>query len=81
MPKLIEASLIDARGLRCPWPVLRVAKALRRGNAGGVITIVADDPIAQSELSAFALEHGLVCTLIETSLGTGFQLAPKWTEA
>jgi tRNA 2-thiouridine synthesizing protein A len=64
------ADIIDARGLRCPWPVLRLAKALREG-AGGV-TIVADDPIAPDEIASFARERGLGCTEAQTPIGTGF---------
>lgn len=43
---------IDARGMRCPWPALRLAKALRGGAAG--VEVLADDPIAPGELAAVA---------------------------
>ena len=64
------AEIIDARGLRCPWPVLRLAKALREG--AGPVTIVADDPIAPGEIAAFAAERGLSAVALETSIGAGF---------
>ena len=67
-------TLIDARGMRCPWPVLRVAKALRE-NAS--VTIVADDPIAPAELAAFAKERGLLFSEVVTELGKGFTITPK----
>ncbi len=46
---------IDARGMRCPWPALRAARALRTGQA---VIIRADDPVAGRELAALAAEHG-----------------------
>jgi tRNA 2-thiouridine synthesizing protein A len=47
---------IDARGLRCPWPALRAARALRTASA---IEIEADDPAAPRELAALATAQGL----------------------
>lgn len=47
---------IDARGMRCPWPALRLAKALRGGADG--IEVLADDPIAPGELAAVAEAAG-----------------------
>ena len=73
---LIDAPLIDARGMRCPWPVLRAAKALRETAA---VTIVADDPLAASELHALATERDLLLSWVETALGRAIHLAPKWT--
>lgn len=47
--------LVDARGMRCPWPVLRAAKAMRDHTA---VEISADDPMAAGELEALAAERG-----------------------
>jgi tRNA 2-thiouridine synthesizing protein A len=41
---------IDTRGLRCPWPALRLARALRETEAGAEIRLVTDDPKAESEI-------------------------------
>lgn len=46
---------IDARGMKCPWPALRAARAMREAEA---VTIRADDPIAETELRALATQHG-----------------------
>ena len=46
---------IDARGLRCPWPALRLARAMRDSDAA---TIVADDPAAPAEIAALAAAQG-----------------------
>jgi len=50
-----DALHINARGMKCPWPALRVARAMR---SNGRVTIEADDPIAHSELTALADQHG-----------------------
>jgi len=46
---------IDARGMRCPWPALRAARAMRSAQA---VVIRADDPVAGRELAALADERG-----------------------
>ncbi|WP_311267095.1 sulfurtransferase TusA family protein [Sphingobium sp. WCS2017Hpa-17] len=47
--------IVNARGMKCPWPVLRAARALREAQA---IVIEADDPIAPRELEALAQAQG-----------------------
>ena len=49
------ALVVDARGMRCPWPALRLARAMR----GAVdVLLIADDPQAGREVAALAAEHG-----------------------
>lgn len=47
---------LDLRGMRCPWPALRLARALREGADG--VEILADDPAAARELAAVAAAVG-----------------------
>ncbi|WP_338424437.1 sulfurtransferase TusA family protein [Sphingopyxis kveilinensis] len=49
------ARLVDARGMRCPWPALRLARAMR--DAAEAV-LIADDPNAAREVAALAAEHG-----------------------
>jgi tRNA 2-thiouridine synthesizing protein A len=49
--------VIDARGMRCPWPALRLARVIRSGARD--IEVLADDPIAPGELAAVAAAQGL----------------------
>lgn len=49
--------VIDARGMRCPWPALRLARALRGGAER--VEVLADDPIAPGELAAVAATRRL----------------------
>ncbi|MCB4862018.1 sulfurtransferase TusA family protein [Sphingobium sp. PNB] len=50
-----EAVHIDARGMKCPWPALRAARAMRSADA---VTVEADDPVAATELEALARQQG-----------------------
>ena len=61
---------IDARGLKCPWPALRLARAMREADRA---VIVADDPIAPGEISALAEERGWRLETVETVIGPGFR--------
>lgn len=47
---------LDLRGMRCPWPALRLARALREGATA--VEILADDPAAERELAAVAEAAG-----------------------
>lgn len=48
---------VDARGLRCPWPVLRLDRTRREGAA--VVDLLTNDPAAAGEVAAYAAERGL----------------------
>lgn len=48
---------VDARGLRCPLPALRLARAVREGGAGSYL-LRADDPAAQRDIPALCAERG-----------------------
>jgi tRNA 2-thiouridine synthesizing protein A len=50
--------LVDARGLLCPWPVLRLIRAVRESGGPGRICFIADDPAAPRELAELCSERG-----------------------
>ena len=54
-PEALGTLVVDARGMRCPWPALRLARAMR--DASDVL-LIADDPQAGREVAALAGEHG-----------------------
>ena len=54
----MTARTVDARGMRCPWPALRLAKAMRDVAEGEPIRLLADDPAAPREIAALATQHG-----------------------
>lgn len=50
-----SALVVDARGMRCPWPALRLARAMRET---ADVLLIADDPQAGREVATLAGEHG-----------------------
>lgn len=58
------SDVIDARGLLCPLPVLRLRKRMRALGSGETITLLADDPAAIVDVPHFCAEAGH--TLVET---------------
>ena len=67
-----EVIRIDARGLRCPWPALRLARALRSGALP--VEILADDPAAEREIRSLAAARGAGVEAIEIEGNTGFRI-------
>jgi len=49
---------INARGLRCPMPVLKVQKAVRSLAPGDALMIETTDPVSPLDLTHFCNEHG-----------------------
>ncbi len=54
--------LVDARGLRCPWPAIRLGRTARTAAPGATIRVLADDPAAPRELAALASERNWAFT-------------------
>lgn len=52
--------MLDARGMRCPWPALRLARAMRSAAAAELLS---DDPRAEGEVAALAAVHGWALTV------------------
>lgn len=49
--------LVDARGLLCPWPVLRLGRAARELGRPGTIRLLADDPLVAREVAQLCTER------------------------
>jgi tRNA 2-thiouridine synthesizing protein A len=50
--------VVDARGLRCPLPVIRLAAAARDGSPGDLLTVWSTDPAARHDVPAWARMRG-----------------------
>jgi tRNA 2-thiouridine synthesizing protein A len=48
----------DARGLKCPMPVIKVRKILQSLKPGEIILVLADDPGAKRDFPAFCAQTG-----------------------
>jgi tRNA 2-thiouridine synthesizing protein A len=49
------ALTIDARGKKCPIPIIMLAEQIREVAIGQLIEVLADDPAAESDLPAWCL--------------------------
>ncbi len=49
---------IDASGLNCPLPLLRLKKGLANVNAGEIIKIIATDPAAHLDIGVYTEQMG-----------------------
>ena len=54
---------MDARGLKCPLPVLKMEKRLDQLPPGAGLVVLADDPIAKIDIPLFCTQHGHDCVL------------------
>ena len=50
--------LVDCRGLSCPWPSMKLAKAIPDVAPGGLLEVLATDPGAPADLDAFTKRTG-----------------------
>lgn len=50
--------VVDALGLRCPQPVIALAKAIRDVEPGAVVVVRADDPVAAVDIPAWCWTQG-----------------------
>lgn len=64
-----DGILVDARGTRCPVPVLRLAGAVRDQPAGTTATVLASDPAVEHDVPAWARMRGH--TVEQVSLSEG----------
>lgn len=53
--------LLDARGLKCPLPVLKAEKRLAELPPGATLVILANDPVARIDIPLFCLQQGHAC--------------------
>ena len=49
---------VDATGLRCPLPIIRLAAAARDAAPGTVITLISTDPAAEPDVAAWCRMRG-----------------------
>ncbi|RXR23137.1 sulfurtransferase TusA family protein [Oerskovia turbata] len=64
-------TLVDARGLRCPLPVIRLAAAARDHVPGDVLTVWSTDPAARHDVPAWARMRGhavVESTVVESTV-------------
>ncbi|MGE5894117.1 MAG: sulfurtransferase TusA family protein [bacterium] len=50
---MTSARTFDARGMRCPMPVLKLAKEIKEINPGETLEVIADDPGFKPDVTAW----------------------------
>lgn len=53
-----EPAVIDARGMKCPYPVVELARAAKELPGGARVELLADDPVALTDVPAWCRMRG-----------------------
>jgi tRNA 2-thiouridine synthesizing protein A len=61
----IEPDLVDARGLKCPLPVLKMEKRLEALQPGATLVVLATDPIARIDIPLYCRQHSHACAMTQ----------------
>lgn len=56
---------IDARGLKCPLPVLKTEKRLEYLPSGALLVVLATDPMARIDIPLYCTQKGHAYTLAQ----------------
>lgn len=51
-------TLVDARGLKCPLPVLKLEKTLAGATEGGRVIVLTTDPVARIDIPLYCRQQG-----------------------
>ncbi|MFI5617344.1 cysteine desulfurase/sulfurtransferase TusA family protein [Streptomyces sp. NPDC051567] len=57
-PPVADSVELDALGLRCPQPVIELARAIVTVPVGGTVTVVSDDEVARLDVPAWCAMRG-----------------------
>jgi tRNA 2-thiouridine synthesizing protein A len=57
------SELIDARGLKCPLPVLKLEKRLADLPPGAGLVVLATDQMAKIDIPLYCRQHGHECAI------------------
>jgi tRNA 2-thiouridine synthesizing protein A len=49
---------VDYKGLFCPMPIVKIAKAIKEIEVGQVLEMLADDPGSKADMQAWARQTG-----------------------
>ena len=49
---------LDAKGLKCPMPVVRTSKIIKDVPVGGILEVLATDPGSMADITAWAKSTG-----------------------
>jgi tRNA 2-thiouridine synthesizing protein A len=68
------SEFVDARGQKCPLPVIRLARAAKVLDPGDRVLVLADDPAARHDIPAWARLKGHVVALSDEGSHTAYEI-------
>lgn len=68
------AITIDARGLKCPLPVLKLETAIAEAPEGASLLVLASDPVARIDIPLFCRQNGHGCAVHEAGGHMRFEI-------
>jgi tRNA 2-thiouridine synthesizing protein A len=71
---LTTEDVVDARGLKCPLPVLKTEKRLARMQPGERLVVLASDPMAKVDIPLFCRQRQHDCKVSEDGDGLRFTI-------
>lgn len=70
----LPSEVIDARGLKCPLPVLKMEKRLETLVTGATLTVLASDPMARIDIPLYCRQQGHACNVEAEAQGLRFTI-------
>jgi tRNA 2-thiouridine synthesizing protein A len=69
-----KPDIIDARGLKCPLPVLKMEKRLAALPPGATLVVLATDPMAKIDIPLYCRQNGHEQTLTTEGEAMRFEI-------
>lgn len=70
MSEFSPEKTLDAKGLKCPMPVVKTSKEIKDVSIGGVLEVLATDPGSMADITAWAKSTGNELLKAEKDEGT-----------
>jgi len=58
MSEVTPDKTLDARGLKCPMPVVKTSQEIKNISVGGALMVIATDPGSMADIQAWAKSTG-----------------------
>ena len=58
MSEFTPEKTLDAKGLKCPMPVVKTSKEIKSIDVGGVLEVLATDPGSMADITAWTKSTG-----------------------
>lgn len=58
MSEFTPEKTLDAKGLKCPMPVVKTSKEIKEVSIGGVLEVLATDPGSMADITAWTKSTG-----------------------